>query len=421
MAEWWIRFLDSQTGNVQGEYSVQAPNAEIRNSEPGGISCELALGQTKRGSDVLGIRANEFAPYASNYELRRGNMAVPISDGMVTSANLNFNRDSVLVAGKDWKHYLQRRIYPFSPEDYVTYSEDAAHSYWDKWPKKWVAPPFINGQGNPVPVARIIRDLLMSMRKGQPFDYTNTLAQMNAVPNALGTAPIVWNINVTQGPTSKHIIYPGDQTTIYDHIQKFSESSDGFEWDILPGSLEFRMWQPKKYQSNVPVYTWTATDDEGNGAFTEFDWTNEGPDGTYLIGVGSGEYKAGAVWTYEPSLEAYGRLDLTYDYGKMQDVTTILQKLKDQNDLHPQKRLALTLSNPEFLNLNFYTGDRPRSLIGNTVRVTHNFVPYHLVDAYFQINAIRWTVDESTNEEVALELMMIYEPEGTSGGIPHGA
>jgi hypothetical protein len=105
-------------------------------------------------------------------------------------------------------------------------------------------------------------------------------------------------------------------------------------------------------------------------------------------------------------------LDLVYDYGEFQNYAMILRKLKDQNDLHPQKKLSLVLSNPEFLGLNFYTGDRPRSLVANTVRVTHYFNPYHMVDAYFQVNAIKWSVDNSTNENVELELMMVYEPDG---------
>src|SRR4029079_12384545 len=190
-----------------------------------------------------------------------------------------------------------------------------------------------------------------------------------------------------------------------------SELNDGFEWDILPGSLQFRLWQPTKYTQNIPVYHFLTTDDEGTGAVIEFDWTNDGPDGTYLLGLGSGRHKIGATWTYGPSLDQYGRLDLVYDYGEFQNYGMILRKLKDQNDLHPQKKLSITLSNPEFLNLNFYTADRPRSLIANTVRVSHNFVPYHNVDAYFQVNAIKWAVDNSSNENVELELMMIYEPD----------
>lgn len=410
MAEWWLRFLDGQTGNRLGEYSAQTPTAEIRNSEPGGISCEIALGQLKRNS-TQGIRRDEFAPYAANYELYRGNMAKPISDGMVTSVNLNGDRDTILVSGKDWKHYLQRRIYPFSPEDYVTYDEQTKYSYWDTWPKKWVGPA-----GQEVTVNRMVRDLLLSMRKGVPIDYPLVtkygFGTIDNLPNARGTPQITWNMDQTKGPTGRYKIFPGDQTTIYDHIQKLSELNDGFEWDILPGSMEFRMWQPTKYSTDVPVYSFTTSDDEADGAIIDFDWTNDGPDGTYLLGLGSGRHKIGATWTYVPSLDQYGRLDLVYDYGEFQNYAMILRKLKDQNDLHPQKKLSLVLSNPEFLGLNFYTGDRPRSLVANTVRVTHYFNPYHMVDAYFQVNAIKWSVDNSTNENVELELMMVYEPDG---------
>jgi hypothetical protein len=339
---------------------------------------------------------------------------------MLTSVNLNKDRDTILVAGKDWKHYLQRRIYPFTPEDYLTYAEITKHSFWDQWPKKWPKKALPDDPELPaVPIKRIVRDILVSMRTGVPCDYGMTAAERQALPTAQGSLNLVWNIGVTDGPVGRYKIYPGDQTTIYDHITKLSELSDGFEWDILPISRQFKLWTPTKYTSNSPVYSWKATDDETMGSFVDFDWTNDGPDGTHLIGLGSGRHKVGAMWTYKPSLDLYGRLDLVYDYGEVQDYNVILRKLKDQNDLHPQKKLSVALLNPEFLGLNFYGGDRPRSLIANTVRVTHDFAPYHLVDAYFKVNAIKWNVDNSTNETVSMELMMIYEPEfGTSGGLP---
>src|SRR4029078_9533119 len=153
------------------------------------ISCEIALGQTKRGS-TLGIRANEFAPYAANFEMWRGNSLV--TDGMVTSINLNKDRDTILVSGKDWKHYLQRRIYPFSPEDYITYADATRYACWDTWPKKWVQP-----DGQTVTVNRMVRDLLLSMRKGIPIDYPLVtkygFGTINGLQNARGTPRITWN------------------------------------------------------------------------------------------------------------------------------------------------------------------------------------------------------------------------------------
>jgi hypothetical protein len=124
------------------------------------------------------------------------------------------------------------------------------------------------------------------------------------------------------------------------------------------------------------------------------------------------------VWSYDPALEQFGLYDLVYDYGTMTNPALLQQKLKDQNDIWPQKKMTFSLLNPEYLPNNFYTQGRPRNLIGNTVRVTKDFPPYHKVDAYFRINSIRWAVDPSSNEVADLELMMIYEPEtGLSGGI----
>ena len=396
---------------------MMQPTVEVLNSEPGGFSCELALGQMKRGSTTRGITRDEFAPYRTNYMVKRqsSGSGVTISDGMVTSINLNKDRDTVLVSGKDWKHYLQRRIYPFDPEAYIQYDAEDA-STWMYWPKQW---PEFTDDDRP-DIADVVRDILLSMRTGIPVDSKMTAATVPERPSQgdiiPGVPDIRWNITDEVGTIGSYKIYPGDSTTIYDHITKLSEMRDGFEWDILPESLEFKLWAPTKWSLDLPIYNFRATDEEFYGAITEFDWTNDGPDGTWLIGLGSAEKKAGMIWTDEDNVRVFGRLDLVYDYGEMQDTSLILQMLKDQNDLHPQKKLTLELLNPEFLTPNFYTGNRPRAVIGNTIRVTHDFAPLHRVDAYFQVNAIRWRIDSSTNEYVSLDLMMIYEPNtGQSG------
>lgn len=432
MADWFARFYGrSKDGGIShvGDYSLMNTEVEVRNSEVGGFSGEIALGQKKRNQPLIGIARDEFAPYRTLYEIWRQSTGsgICIADGMLSSINLNFNRDTVLVAGKDWKHYLQRRIFPFVPEDYITYNASAPGNFWDTWPKTW--PTMAPGDQNPIDIITIVRDLLLSMRTGIATDsragVTNPLWPFYPRPSmgdiAPGVPDIVWNLKNT-GTTGKYKIYPGDQTSIYDHIQKLSEMKDGFEWDILPLSLEFKVWAPSKFPQQVPVYWFTPSEFEVDGAVTEFDWTNEGPDGTYLLGLGSGRHKMGAIWTNIENVHQFGRLDLVYDYGEVQNYAVILNKLKDQNDLWPQKKLGLTILNPEFHPINFYTGGRPRHLIANTIRVTHDFNPLHKVDAYFQINAIKWNVDASTNESAQLELMQIYEPsDGSSGGIPQEA
>lgn len=411
LADWFVKFRDWSSGKYVGEYSLLNPTAEIRNSEPGGFSGEIALGQKRRGSTTLGITRDQFIPFATHYELWRqssGN-GVCISAGMLASINLQKNRDTVLVAGKDWIHYLQRRLYPFDPAAYLA-------GGWTRWPRRW---PDIRGthgpaqSSSPVDVSIVVRQLIQTITREEPTEEPPIGYTWPASQNAdvFGAIPITQNIPLT-GNTVRYVIYPGDPTTIYDHITRLSEMTEkGFEFDIGPISMEFRLWSPRRnHTQTIPVYTFRATDDEESGAMTEFDWTNDGPEGTYLVGLGAGEHKAGATWTTERNVTEFSRLDKAYDFGQIPNTDMLLQMLQDQDDLHPQKKLAIQLLNPEFLSLNFYTGDRPRALLGARIRVVHDFAPLHTVDAQFWINNITWNVDDSTNEWVDLEIQQDYEP-----------
>ena len=424
MAEWFVRFRNAFSEAVVAEYTLREPTAEIKNSEGGGFTGEIALGQKRRQSPNFGLTRDQFGPYRTWYELYRqsSGSGTIISDGYLTSCNLNRDRDSVLIAGSDWKSYLDRRIYPFAPEGYITYDEEKEEMYWDKWPKKWVD---LTGDliTSNVPVERVVRDIMLSMRIGRPIDM-RTPAPVRAQGNAKGVPTFPLSITVGTSNDVRYKIYPGDQTTIMGHLNALSEAvQNGFEWDIEPISRTFRMWQPNRFPfgGSNSVYHFAPSELESGGMVVDFDWTNEGPAGTYLLGLGQAErtgYKVGAVWSYDPALEQFGRYDLVYDYGTMTHPEYLLDKLKDQNDIWPQKKLTFSLLNPEYLPANFYTGGRPQNLIGNLVRVTKAFPPYHTVDAFFRINSIRWTVDQSSNEVADLELMMLYEADsGLSGGL----
>ena len=409
MADWYVRMIDRAQNIVVGEYSIN-PTCEVRNSEPGGFTGEIALGQLKRSS-VAGIGRDEFAPYRTNYELWRqstGN-GVCVSDGMLASINLNKDRDTVLISGKDWIHYLQRRIYPFKPEGYIGFDADEPEMYWDAWPKQW--PTMELGDQDPIDIALIVRDIIRSMNKGIAIDHATIDANV-PIGYTLGAPHITQSVPLT-GQTGKYKIYPGDQTTIFDHLTKLSEMTDkGFEFDILPLSHEFKLWCPRRSLADEPpFYGFSPSDNEEGGQITEFDWTNDGPEGTYLIGLGTRDAtRVGAIWTDTDNVQEFGRLDRVFDFGALTIEEMIVQMLKDLDYLHPQKKLSLQLLNPEFLVPNFYTGGRPRNIIGTMIHAEHDFTPLHQVDAFFRINAINWDVDKSTNESVTLELEMHYDP-----------
>ncbi len=419
MADWWIRlreFAEGANGNIVGEFSLMQPSAEIRNSEPGGFSGELALSHLWRGSTTRGIGRDSFAPYRTHWELYRqssGN-GKHIESGMLTSVNLNKDRDTILIAGRSWLHWLQRRIYPFNP---VLYKNGG----WTQWPRRW---PDMKGaygpqyykNSDPIDLTIIVRQLVQSTQFEPPTEVDEaTFPVTPAWPS--GADPTVGRIRITQSiplmeEYGRYAIYPGDQTSIFDHIKKVSEQATmGFEFDIHPMTQEFQLWHPRRNANQgLLYYLFMAGTEDVEGAITEFDWTNEGPEGTYLLGLAKKGKNVGNIWTTQDNLNEFGRYDKVYDFGEISEDTMILDLLKDQNDLHPQKKLQLAVLNPEYMTPNFYTGNRPRALLGASVGAMHNFRPYHTVNADFRINAIKWDVDTSGNENAALELEMVYDP-----------
>jgi len=404
VADFNLRFKESATGNVVGQYRPDGDfSFSIRNSEVGDLQFEIALSTT-------GLTFEQFGPYRTDFELYRTGQSGDVkllTEGMLTSTNLNNDRDSILVAGKDWLHYLERRVYPFDPVQYVA-------GNWRNWPQGW--PHFASGRvklGNPVEVKDIIEEMLAKMEA----------VTLPALPGGVDAGPgmgqlgLIYN-NKDTGQTTKYTIMPGDQTTIFEHIQKLSEQVNGFEFDILPGSREFKMWSPGRAQDN-PIYRLQLQGEEATGAIIDLDWTNDGPEGTFLVGLGTAEHRAGAVWYYRPSIEKYRWLDKVYDFGEMANTDLLFGMLKDQQDLFPQRKLGITLLNPEFLSPSFYTGGRPRGLIGQKIFVKAGFAPYWSVDSTYIVNAINWNVDASTNESVELELEIVYD-DNNEDNLPHG-
>lgn len=443
MAEWYIRFYEHTNGYDQlvSEYTIFPQGLEIRNSEPGGFTAELALGQLQRGSQVQGFRRDEIAPWRTDWEIWRSPTGFPaqgklIEGGILTSLNLAKDRDTALISGKSWLHYLERRVFPFNPGDYV----DVDTKHWALWPRTW---PDTGGMYGPshfqvvdaitreslvdlgIDMSIIVRELFESMiydpptsssyTIGPPTDDTPTTPQWpSASSKTFGVPPFTYSIptfgeNAVYGP-----INPGDQTSIYDHMKKLSEMSDwGFDFDINPTNLRFNVYHPRKFQQGVSLFTLTPTVNQGDiyGEIETFDWTNEGPDATYLVGLGQTTYakRTGAVWTDIDSVARFWRTDKVIDFGEVWSQDAVLQLLKDQDDIWPQKKLQVVIWNPQFHVLNFYAADRPRGLIGQQIRVIADF-GLHKVDAWFRIQAIRWDIDQSTNERLTLELEMIYEP-----------
>lgn len=370
--DWTVQHRD-HGGVLLGTYRPINLSFSLRRNEPGDITYELALGDPS-------LRRDAFAPWRTEWYLRRGGNL--IEGGIHTGRNLQEERDSVLISGKSWLEYLDHRIYPFTPEDYIK-------DNWRLWPKQWPS------MGNPaVDVRIIVEEIIQAMVDDDP-DYTPPF--------------IIANKNT--GTKTVYKIFPGDSTKVLQHIRTLSEQTEGFDYDVIPASLEFRMWgPPDRRDSGLPVYNFKITGTESAGPINGLDWTDEGPVATNTVGLGVGGpkgLKMGRSKTYIPSKRRYLRTDVVVDVGRVRDQDMLDRVVDARNDRHPQKVAGLQIANPEFLVPNFYTGGRPRSLIGNRIRITRDY-GYHKVDAYFIVNALNFTVDNAGNELVTPDVEMIY-------------
>lgn len=384
MGSFLVYHKDARTAIVTGQYVPENLAFSLRNSEPGTISYEIPLSEPFLTKD-------QFAPYRTDWYLYRAGTGPGgydlIEAGIMTDVNLSGDRDSVLVTGKSMLHYLERRTYPFDPVAYVTDHD------WVSWPKQW---PTAQGDAG-TDLTTIVQAILQAM--------------LDASPNTL---PITFS-NVPTGSLGFYKIFPADQTTIFEHIQKLAGMEDGFEFELVPQSLQFKMYSPDR-DTFQPVYRFTISGTEADGQVTLADWTNSGPASTYFIGYGAGsKIKKGAISTYLPSEELYRRLDRTEDFGEIssQDMMDRVSASQGYQDRFPQKKLSLSILNPEFLATNFYTAGRPRSLIGQRVHFTFDFINYHKVDADYRVIALNWDVDEGTNEIVEWELEMVNDANTT--------
>ena len=366
MPDWSVSFVESMV-DPTGFFRVSDLTFSIVNSEEGTFTCEIPLGNPDLTPNLIG-------PYRTSWTVLRGGHA--LEGGIVTSINLNKDRETLMIGGSSFLHYLKRRIYPFEPVQY-------RNGGWPEWPIRY----------RDLDTCEIARRILNAAIDADPYSW-----------------PIFPHNGGGSGFDTRYKIWPADPTTIFDHIKALSElGPDGFEFGISPTTLEFFMYPGGRDSGFTPwdvAPRWT----EASGQIIDFDWNNIGPKGTWTLGLGTGKNarKMGATKTDVDNKAQFGRLDTVEDFGEVSDQKALdaMTAFQGSTNLGPERSLSLSVLNPEFLVPNFYTGGSPRNLIGDRIHAEYDF-EYRHVDAYFLVQALNFNIDNSGNEEIEFELEMI--------------
>jgi len=386
-----------------------------RTTDIGDITYELALSE----QSLIDAGADSFAPYATDWRLgmnvENGGWNT-IHAGIHTNVGLRPRTGVVSVQGKDWAHWLEQPIW-FSFYD-TQWSTGDLKSITKKWTTGYKENDVLfNARGyldNPLvtPVAHIwvglkgakqrtvIEDLIAMSKEGTDF--------VNITPAFEGPSAS-WDSILS------YEILMQDETNILEHIKTLAAMSDPYGYDFaMEWDKTMRFWNPRRETSTV---TWTLTSESVvRDSVPDFDWVNNGPLGTYMVGLGAGSPALWYLKFHQPTIDTYRqwlrivRVADTYATTVRSLADAINQIQRQTIGLKfgfPHKDLKLTVK-PDLINP-IDKGDGFRNHCGNVVRFQWAIPPYHTIDAFFWITEQEFYGDAAGNYLCDLGLEQIYE------------
>lgn len=354
---------------------------------PGTISYEVGVGARNDLDDTL-LVAHEFVgAYRTDFRLRRGDLA--IMEGMHTPAPSMSDEDrpveKILIAGQDFLHYLQRRMWPY----------DADLSYVD-WPDGF---RFKVAGGE---IGQIVKDILETVRDVSP--------NWPAAPDALGTGGGMFSYGLgytldidNTAVTTNYEISAMDTTTIYDLISALAGNArglGGFDFGMSLSKV-FYLRYPELSTIDSPVATIEVDGDTFRANARSIGFTNDGPQATHFLGMGAGTSgQAGGVNRhFRANSAVYRRLDDSVDYGDVKNLT-LLENLTGgalSTGANPIFEIPIVVNPADFPDVDFWNTFQP----GVYVTVNYDLLAHALASAQ-KIVSMDCTVSQEGDELVTL-------------------
>lgn len=383
-------------------------------TDVGDVQYDLALSDPA----LLAAGADSFAPYKTDWRLGMNVNGIgwqTIHAGFHTAANLKPRTGVVSVTGLDWSHWLEQPVW------FNFYNND-----FTKAGLKGLVKDFMRGADNagfnlngffsndavyawagPLGATQesVVNDLIFLSFNRDGFvgaNFTDT-DYVVITPSFSGTF----------GGIMSYVIQVQDETTYLDHIKSIAAMGAPYGFDFtMQWDKTMSFFGPRRALSSSPDPIWTLdTTNVVKNTVPDFDWTNNGPLATYVVGVGP---SSPAVWNLkvdQDSIDAYrmwlGVPRVADVFIQRNPINQIKHATQGLQYMFPHKDLKITTIPHKMSTIN--PGEGFLNWVGSTVKFQWAIPPYHTIDAYFWITGQDFHTDEAGNWLCDLSLQQIYD------------
>lgn len=411
---------------------------------PGQIDYAISVGAADVDGDPA-VSDDSVQPYITDFNLKRSDLTDPVMSGMITTVSGQDGDpplEQVQIAGQDWLHYLDLRVWPYD----ATLS-DPVPSGLHAWPDGFVW-DFTAEVGQQIKdILETVRDLSQNY-PGTPDDMgtnyrgpwligasylvgdsVNDNGQIwIAIHNNTGDEPPSANWSAIfpsfslpflvdaddTGFTTNINLAPFDSTTILALIQGLSQAGldhGGFDFYMTFDKI-FKLVYPEIGDPDSPVFTLEVDATTHFADMVSAGYTNTGPTGTHVLGTGAGTAnRQGGINKHFPASSAvFRRIDQVSDFGNVKDLNLLesLTSLALAFASNPAHQIPIEVNPADIPG--FWTVAKP----GAYVTVDYDF-GFHHVNSTQKIVAMDCAVDTEGVETVTLTFNQFYDASDQSG------
>jgi len=328
------------SGNKYGEIAISDFTYGMYLDQPNTINYGIPIGEPL--CNILYTN-----PYMTDFRFMRNN-TVAIA-GLISETEINLTDLMLQVSGRDWKHYLEKRQFPFNPND----------------PGEFL---FAQVQQDTLDIATSILDIVLGQEGSLDFAYS------------LGKSGNLSNVRIE----------PGDSEDIHSKINSLAAENPGFDWIITP-NRQILVYVPTKGSVvNFPL--------EKNKNVTDIQLTNLGIRASHVVGFGAGTSKKLGVLLTNPLVPR--RYDYSSDYGEIIDKDALARLAYRDLARYANQALQISVTCDKDLTDDFFS----TVTLGDCVPVRGDIQGYVEVDDYYRITAIEGNVNGQGDEVLTLTM-----------------